>query len=93
MKGESGLFLVTYKKSNGDIFCRLNTSYPTKRIGGTTSMGWTVVDIHEEYNGNYYHEEVLHKIIHEKVTKNTYDYKMIKTAFIKLIIKKLEKHM
>lgn len=47
--------IITYKKSNGDIIYRGRQSLPEAQIGEETSMGWKVMDIHYEYDGNYYH--------------------------------------
>ena len=50
--------IITFKKSNGDIIVRPRLSCHDLNIGDETSMGWTVLDIHYQFNdGNYYHEE------------------------------------
>lgn len=49
--------IITYRKNNGELIYRGRLSLPEARIGETTSMGWKVVDIHYEYNGNFLHYE------------------------------------
>lgn len=55
--------IITYQKENGDILLRHRTSQYDLYIGKETSMGWKVLDIHYEYNGNYYHESDYHNEI------------------------------
>lgn len=55
--------IITYQKANGDILLRPRTSKYDLYIGKETSMGWKVLDIHYEYNGNYYHEQDYKKLI------------------------------
>ena len=47
--------IITYQKNNGDLIYRERTSLPETKIGDTTSMGWKVIDIHYEYDGNFLH--------------------------------------
>ena len=47
--------IITYQKSNGDMIYRERMSLPETKIGEITSMGWKVIDIHYEYDGNYLH--------------------------------------
>lgn len=46
------MFLITYKKRNGELLYRKRNSIPCA-IGKHTSMGWTVVDIKQNYKGKY----------------------------------------
>lgn len=48
------MYLITYEKRNGDIFCRLRNSIPECGIGKETSMGWKVVDVKSYFKGGYY---------------------------------------
>lgn len=48
-------YIITYKKTNGEILMRPRKSLLDLEVGETTSMGWKVLDIHYRYNGNYYH--------------------------------------
>lgn len=45
--------IITYQKSNGEIFIR-PYDYTLKKKGEESSMGWKVLDIHYKYDGNYY---------------------------------------
>lgn len=46
------MFLITYKKKNGELIYRKRMSVPCG-IGQTTSMGWKVIDIKQNYKGKY----------------------------------------
>ena len=46
--------IITYQKSNGDIFYRPATTTHGRHVGDETSMGWKVLDIHYKYGENYY---------------------------------------
>ena len=60
---------ITYQKRNGCIFQRLrNTSLPYK-IGDSTSMGWTVLNIEYEYKGKYYPEYQYNMLIYKNKQK------------------------
>ena len=51
-------YLITWKKPNGDILARFNSSYAIfKRIGDKNNYGWEIIDIHTYYDGNWVHEE------------------------------------
>lgn len=63
------LYMITYQKSNGDIFFRARKSTLGLKIGDETSMGWTVLDIHEYYDGNYYHEEDIRRMISRRMSR------------------------
>lgn len=62
--------IITYQKENGEILIRPRNSKYDLYIGKKTSMGWEVLDIHYEYNGNYYHEKDYYKQI-DKTKKTT----------------------
>jgi hypothetical protein len=47
------MYQIEYKKRNGEIIKRIRNTLPGK-IGETTSMGWIIVDIKYQLNGNYY---------------------------------------
>ena len=55
--------IITYQKSNGDVFYRPSKSTYGKKVGDETSMGWKVLDIHYKYGDNYYCYNDFHKII------------------------------
>lgn len=48
------MYLITYQKSNGEIFCRIRNTIPEYGIGKETSMGWKILDIKCNYKNNYY---------------------------------------
>ena len=48
------MYLITYQKSNGDVFCRIRNTIPQYKIGGETSMGWKVLDIKYRFKDTYY---------------------------------------
>lgn len=63
--------IITYQKENGKLLLRhRNTEYDLY-IGKETSMGWKVLDIHYEYDGNYYHKEDYYRMLRKskKTTK------------------------
>ena len=60
--------IITYQKGNGEILIRPRNSKYDLYIGKETSMGWKVLDIHYEYDGNYYHEADYYKQL-EKTKK------------------------
>ena len=69
--------IITYQKENGEILIRPRNSKYDLYIGKETSMGWKVLDIHYEYNGNYYHESDYYREINKckKSTKQRFaDY-------------------
>lgn len=78
--------IITYQKSNGDIFCRGTKHDYSKRIGDETSMGWTVLDIHYLYEGNYYQYADFTRIIHGRTLKQKK-----KKRFIRFLINQLNK--
>lgn len=78
--------IVTYRKNNGDIIVRPRFYAFDLHIGDTTSMGWTVIDIHYQYSdGNYYHENDIIQIM--KKNKQT-----AKQKIANYIIKKANKY-
>lgn len=48
------MYLITYQKSNGEVFCRIRNTMPECGIGKETSMGWKILDIKCNYKNNYY---------------------------------------
>ena len=53
-KGVKIVYLITYQKSNGDVFCRVRNTLPSCKIGSETSMGWKLLDIKYRFKNNYY---------------------------------------
>ena len=48
------MYLISYQKSNGEIFCRIRDTIPACGICGETSMGWKVLDVKCRYKNSYY---------------------------------------
>lgn len=48
------MYLITYQKSNGEVFCRIRNTIPECGIGKETSMGWKILDIKCNYKNSYY---------------------------------------
>ena len=89
---------ITYQKNNGDIILRPRISDGGLKIGQETSMGWKVLNIHYEYNGNYYtysdYMRIVHRSIMEQKKLNRKLFQYINRKRQKLInylIKRLEK--
>ena len=79
--------LITYKKSNGDILIRPRLTDGGLKIGQETSMGWKVLNIHYEFQGNYYTQtDYLKMLLHRhKVTR--------KERVMEYIVKKANKRL
>lgn len=80
------MYLVEYKKTNGDIFYRKLKTKPLYSIGQKTSMGWVILSILVEYNGNYFSEYDLNRFIRNKLFKESKKEKLI-NFLIKLLNK------
>ena len=81
--------IITYQKSNGEIFIRPyehSAFSQTKRVGDETSMGWKILDIHYKYKNNFYCYSDYMRIF-EKQIKEKHNKKLIK-----FMIKKLSKY-
>ena len=48
------MYKVIYQKSNGVVFERIRNSIPEYGIGHKTSMGWKILDVLYNFNGQYY---------------------------------------
>lgn len=82
--------IITYQKSNGEIFIRPyhNSIFSSNRkIGEETSMGWKIIDIHYKHGDNYYCYEDFMKIFRNEFEKELKENK--KKKLIKYAIKKL----
>ena len=56
------MYLITYQKRNGDVFCRIRNTIPYHTDGGTTSMGWKILDIKYRFKDNFYTLPVCNKL-------------------------------
>ena len=55
------MYKIIYKKQNGKIIERVRNTLPIYGIGQETSMGWIIIDILFEYDGDYYtHSDYCH---------------------------------
>lgn len=80
--------IITYQKSNGEIFIRpYNHSAFSlgKRVGDESSMGWKILDIHYKYNDNYYCYDDFMRLFHQEIKEKQ------NKKLIKYLIKKLNK--
>ena len=77
--------IITYQKNNGNIIMKPKLSDANLKIGDETSMGWKVLNIHYEYNGNYYVRKDYIRLLKQKPKKK------IRDKIISYIIRKLRK--
>ena len=54
---------ITYQKRDGSILKRYRNTVLPYKIGETTSMGWKVLSIEYEYNGEFYPEYKINMIM------------------------------
>lgn len=73
---------ITYQKRDGTIFHRLRETYPTHKIGETTSMGWKVLSIEYQYKDKFYTEYEYSKLIYNR-KKRSMKKKHIKEICLK----------
>lgn len=71
-------YLITYQKGNGDILIRKRKTLYNMRVGDTTSMGWTVINIHYNYEGNYYTYTDYCRMVRKHQLKKKKDKKILK---------------
>lgn len=79
-------YMITYQKRTGEVFYRIRTTLGGLQVGDETSMGWKVLDIHQEFNGNYIHPYEVRKYIRKKLYKEP-----LKRRIVKYLIHKLNK--
>ena len=79
-------YVVTYQKRNGDIILRPRKTLYGMRVGDITSMGWKVLNIHYNYEGNYYtYHDYCSMVRNHQLKKRN------KKRFLKYIIRQLNK--
>ena len=83
--------IITYQKSNGDIFIRPYDYNLSRKVGDETSMGWKIIDIHYKHNDNYYCYEDIMRIFREELEAEIKDNKKKEKEkkLIKFLIEKL----
>ena len=69
------MYLITYKKRNGDIIYRKRNSLPGN-IGDKTSMGWIIQDIQYQF-GNKYYSFIDYKNISRKYYNKSHKLRII----------------
>lgn len=62
---------ITYQKRNGDLINRIRKTYPSFRVGDTTSMGWKVIEILYRFNGKYYSYSEYCKLVDKESKRDT----------------------
>ena len=77
--------IVTYQKSDGEIFIRPYNHFYSKKKGNKTSMGWEIIDIHYKHNNNYYCYSDFVKILDKELRQKN------NKKLLKFIIKQLNK--
>ena len=78
--------IIIYEKENGNVFLRFRSNIPeTYGQNNTTSMGWKVIDVLYEYEGNFYKKESYDRIIRGKQLKPKKPKKLLN-----FVIKKLQ---
>lgn len=48
------MYLISYQKRNGEVFCRIRNTIPDCGLGHQTSMGWKVIDIKYWFKNGFY---------------------------------------
>ena len=72
------MYLISYQKRNGEVFCRIRNTIPDCGIGHETSMGWKVVDIKYWFKNGFYSTSQYNKLY----TKNKNKKQFIKKIHI-----------
>ncbi len=73
---------ITYQKRDGCVMERFRSTIPPYKIGDSTSMGWKVLNIEYEYNGNYYSEYDYNKLI-QKAKETSIKRKHLREKIVK----------
>ena len=78
--------IVSYRQSNGNIIVKPRFGMSNVTIGDTTSMGWTILDVHYKgSDGNYYREDAYRKL-------RSKEKETLKQKIARYIIKKANKY-
>lgn len=64
------MYLITYEKTNGTVFCRIRNTMPDCGLNHYTSMGWKVIDIKYRFKDNYYELPKYNQIKEKYYKKN-----------------------
>lgn len=63
------MYLVSYQKRNGDVFCRIRNTIPNCGIGHETSMGWLVLDVKYWFRNGFYSSSQYHTLFTKQKNK------------------------
>ncbi|MBQ4031314.1 MAG: hypothetical protein II625_06135 [Bacilli bacterium] len=61
--------IIVYQKNNGKIFVRTYNYDQGRKIGEETSMGWKVLNVLYECDGNYYQYHKYMRILRKKLKR------------------------
>ena len=91
--------IIIYQKDDGTKFIRAYNYDYGRKIGDKTAMGWKILNVLYEHEGNYYQNNKYMRIVRKNIEKQ-YNKSRIKKAirkslynFISLNLKKLQEHM
>lgn len=76
--------IIVYQKNNGKIFVRTYNQDRGKKIGDETSMGWKVLNVLYEFDGNYYQYHKYMRLLRNKFKKQA-NKKKIRKAIKKAV--------
>lgn len=76
--------IIIYQKNDGIIFVRTYKYDYGRKVGDETSMGWKILNVLYEYEGNYYQHDKYIRII-RKNTEKQHDKKRIRKAIRKAV--------
>lgn len=76
--------IIVYQKNNGKIFVRTYNQDRGKKIGDETSMGWKVLNVLYEFDGNYYQYHKYMRLLRNKLKKKA-NKKRIRKAIKKAV--------
>ena len=79
--------LVTYQKKTGEVFFRSRQCPPMTPIGETTSMGWKVLTVHYEQDGNY----LVYSDYMRAIRRNIRKKQPLKKQIVNYLINQLRK--
>ena len=57
---------ITYQKKDGSIMQKIRNTMLPYKIGEITSMGWKVLNIEYEYEGNYYSNTEYNMLLNKR---------------------------
>ena len=76
--------IIIYQKNDGIIFVRTYKYDYGRKVGDETSMGWQILNVLYEYEGNYYQHDKYMQIIRKNIEKQS-NKKKIRKAIKKVV--------